>query len=314
MSKVSIVIPTYKRPSLIVKAIMSCLTQTVAPYEIIIGDDSPNNETAVVVAQLATTSSIPIRYHHNVPSLGQALNVNSLFDAVSGDEVMLLHDDDLLLPESLETLTKIFANDPSVDIAYGRQYLIDDDGQIDPVSSVTFNTDFYRDSEYEGTVLTPLEASLSQQLPNNGYLMRAHIVRQVQLRPQAGVGCDFDFGYQLGMAGYKMFFVNKYLGMYRLSAQSISHSKKCDMAYQSFVIIRDCAVETPRAQKIRARRLYERAPIAITECVTIGKKKEAFSIFFSKWYRHKTLSIGGLKRLLYIIFYLDLNLGNTAKN
>ena len=305
MSKVSIVIPTYKRPRLVAQAIASCLAQTVAPYELLIGDDSPDEATAAVVAELAQASAVPIRYVHNIPSLGQAGNVNSLFAAATGTEVMLLHDDDLLLPDSLETLTAIFADDPSVAIAYGRQYLIDDAGQIDPISSVTFNEDFYRVPQYEGSVLTPLEASLSQQLPNNGYLMRAPIVRQVQLRAQAGVGCDFDFGFQLGKAGYKMFFVNKYLGMYRLSAQSISHSKNCDMAYQSFVIMRGCTIDTPLGQQIRTRRLRERAPIAITECVAIGKKREALAIYFSKWYRNRIFSLGGLKRMAYILFYFD---------
>ena len=300
--QVSIVIPTYKRPARVLEAIQSCLNQNTLPHEILIGDDSPDNRTELAVKQLIAESVIPIRYIHNVPSLGQVNNVNMLFSKAVGGSVMLLHDDDLLLPESLSTLTTILEERPEVSIAYGRQYIIDEKSEIDPESSITFNRDFYRDYEFEGSVLTPLEAGLSQQIPNNGYLIRAEILEKVKLRPEATNGCDFDFGLQLGLAGYRTYFINKYLGMYRLSAQAVSNSSNNDAAYQAFRLMRDCAVNTPRAQSIRARRMYERAPIAITECASAGKREEALAIYFSKWYRSRILSLGGIKRIIHILF------------
>jgi glycosyltransferase involved in cell wall biosynthesis len=302
IQQVSIVIPTYKRPARVAEAIQSCLNQTLLPYEILVGDDSPDARTKEVVEKLANTAVVPIRYTHNTPSLGQVSNVNTLFSKASGGSVMLLHDDDLLLPESLSTLTSILDGDSTISIAYGRQYIIDEQSQIDPESSITFNRDFYRDAEFEGSVLTPFEAGLSQQIPNNGYLMRASVLKKVRLRKEASDGCDFDFGLQLGLAGYRTYFINKYLGMYRLSAQSISASDTGDAASKAFKLMHDCAADTPRAQSIRARRMYERAPIAITEHAIRGKRKEAFAIYFSQWYRSRIVSLGGAKRLIHILF------------
>ncbi|RZK30111.1 MAG: glycosyltransferase family 2 protein [Hymenobacter sp.] len=302
-NRVSIVIPTYKRPVRVLEAIGSCLGQTHLPYEVLIGDDSPDDATAQAISKLAPVEGVALRYMHNQPSLGQVGNVNNLFHQAQGELVMLLHDDDLLLPESLATLTAILNENPDVSLAYGRQYIIEDSGNINPESSISFNRDFYRDAEFEGTVLTPFEAGLSQQIPNNGYLMRAEIPRHVKLRTEAGDGCDYDFGFQIGLAGYRSYFVNKYLGMYRLSAHSISHYG--DAGYQSYCLMRDCKADTPRAQSIRARRMYERAPIAITECAVRGKKKEALAIYFSRWYRSRMLSLGGIKRILYILFYVS---------
>lgn len=301
VQQVSIVIPTYKRPIRVVEAIQSCLNQNLLPYEILVGDDSSDSLTEEIVRELAVSSQVPISYVHNAPSLGQVSNVNMLFSKAAGGSVMLLHDDDLLLPESLSTLTAILAENSKVSIAYGRQYIIDEQSEINPESSINFNKDFYRDAEFEGSVLTPLEAGLSQQIPNNGYLIRAEILKKISLRKEAGNGCDFDFGLQLGMAGYQTYFVNKYLGMYRLSAQAVTNSSGNDAAYQAFRLIRDCAAITPRAQSIRARRMYERAPIAITECITVGKRKEALAIYFSQWYRSRILSLGGIKRMLNIL-------------
>ncbi|WP_223651786.1 glycosyltransferase family 2 protein [Hymenobacter psoromatis] len=306
MSKVSIVITTYKRPELVVGAITSCLEQTVLPYEILVGDDSPDTRTAEVVHELAAKAQVPIRYLHNVPSLKQARNVNRLFEEAAGDKIMLLHDDDLLLPESVETLSRVFEENPTVDMAYGRQYIISEQGEIDPVSSTAFNEDFYRTAEFEGSVLTAFEAGLGQQIPNNGYMLKAEIAKQLMWRTDIGDGCEYDFGIRLGLAGYRTYFVNKYVGIYRLSAQSISGSGGSDMARQAFKIMRDSVADTPRAQSIKNRRLYERAPIAITECVRHGEKKEALAIFFSKWYRSRILSLRGMKRMLNILFYPNL--------
>lgn len=304
-NRVSIVIPTYKRPDRVLEAIASCLNQTHPPYEVLIGDDSPDDRTAQAVGKLAPVAGVALRYMHNQPSLGQVNNVNNLFSHAQGELVMLLHDDDLLLPESLATLTAILSENPDVSLAYGRQYIIHDSGDINPESSISFNRDFYRDAEYEGTVLTPFEAGLSQQIPNNGYLMRAEIVQHLKLRAEAGDGCDFDFGVQIGRAGYRPYFTNKYLGMYRLSAQAVSNSTSSDCGYQAYRLLRDCTAETLRAQRIRSQRMRERAPIAITECVARGKKKEALAIYFSRWYRGRMLSLGGIKRILYILFYVS---------
>ena len=48
-SKASIVIPTYKRSHLIGRAIRSVLNQNYQNFEIVIIDDSPNDETEKVV-------------------------------------------------------------------------------------------------------------------------------------------------------------------------------------------------------------------------------------------------------------------------
>lgn len=307
MSKVSVVITTYKRPVLVIEAIKSCLKQTSLPYEVLIGDDSPDNLTAEAIANLTNHSSVLIRYIHNIPSLKQSRNVNMLFEEAAGDKLILLHDDDLLLPESLETLLDVFEKHPSISIAYGKQHIISENGEIDPVSSISFNEDFYRRAEFEGSVMTPFESGMSQQIPNNGYMIRTDVAKQLMWRTDIGDGCEYDFGFRLGVAGYQTYFVNKFLGMYRLSAQSISGAGGSDMAYQSFRIMRDCQAETPLAQSIRSRRLYERAPIAITECALRGHRKEALSIYFSEWYRSRIFSLRGLKRISYILFFPVFN-------
>ncbi|QJD80123.1 glycosyltransferase family 2 protein [Spirosoma rhododendri] len=302
MFTVSIVIPTYNRPALLAEAIRSCLDQTYPPSELIVGDDSPGDESRQVVEAMQVTTSIPIRHIHNKPSLRQVANVNRLFDAATGDKTMLLHDDDLLLPEALETLVNVFRKHDKVAVAFGKQYLIDQTGQIDYASSEIFNRDFYRIPPYEGVNMTPFEAGISQQFPNNGYLIDTAIIRQIQYTNESGDACDFDFGYRIGAAGHRTYFVDSYLGKYRLHNQSISHSRASNPAYHAYKLLVEAAPETQLGKSIRAIRLRERAPIAITEALLMGDRRQAMSILFGPWYRSRLLTPRGIKRVLHTVF------------
>src|SRR6478735_8208443 len=101
---VSICIPTYNRVAYFKDALASCLSQTLLPEEIIIGDDSTNDDTENYIVELQQAATIRIKYFRNKPSLKQAGNVNLLFSKVTADFTILLHDDDLLLPDSIQKL------------------------------------------------------------------------------------------------------------------------------------------------------------------------------------------------------------------
>lgn len=304
MFTISIVIPTYNRPTLLAEAIHSCLNQTHLPTEIIIGDDSSDDCSEDIVEAIRPTTSVSIRYIHNRPGLRQVANVNMLFRTATSDKVMLLHDDDLLLPEALETLVSVFQTNESVAVAYGKQYLIDERGEIDYPSSEQFNRDFFRIAPYAGFNITPFDAGLSQQFPNNGYLIDSAIVRQIQYSNDAGDACDFYFGCRIGAAGHRTYFIDKYLGKYRLHQQSISHSSTSNPAYHAYQILNQATPATELGRSVRALRLRERAPIAITEAIYMGKRRQALAILFGPWYRSRLITPRGMKRLLLTVFYV----------
>ncbi|MGI4886665.1 MAG: glycosyltransferase family 2 protein [Janthinobacterium lividum] len=308
MITVSIVISTYKRPARLREALLSCIEQTYLPHEIVVGDDSPDNLTKQVVVEMQKQTSVLIRHIHNKPFLKQAANTNMLFSSATGDKVVLLHDDDLLMPEALATMVQCFNDNPDAEVVFGKQHIISDDGIISDESSVSYNTDYYRSKEYEGAVLTPLEAGIGQQFPNNAYMVNTSIVRKIQFRTHddlnipLGNGCEYDFGARIGLQGHKMYFIDQFLAKYRISEVSMSKSKTDDAAYQAFRVLKDIPVHSERSKKIKDQRLYDKAPIAITQAVNLRKRKDALSIFFSPWYAKRIISLGGIKRILYIMF------------
>lgn len=99
--QISVCIPTYNRPALIARAIESILAQSSLPSEIVISDNSENEETEAVVKTFINRSEIPIKYHRHGKNIGIAGNWNSLLYLASGTYVKFLNDDDELLPDCL---------------------------------------------------------------------------------------------------------------------------------------------------------------------------------------------------------------------
>ena len=81
---VSICIPTCDRPLLLWEAILSCFAQSHRPLEVLIGDDSANDDSKSLAETIVSPQGVTLRYRRNRPRLGQAGNVNSLFDALAG--------------------------------------------------------------------------------------------------------------------------------------------------------------------------------------------------------------------------------------
>lgn len=103
--KVSVVIPTYKRPHLIGRAIKSVLNQTYQNFEIVIIDDSPNDETEKVVKSF---NDIRIKYTRNKIRRGFSGAKNQGVEESNQDSkyIAFLDDDDEWLPKFLEKTVK----------------------------------------------------------------------------------------------------------------------------------------------------------------------------------------------------------------
>jgi len=300
---ISVCIPTYKRYKLFREALQSVIEQTLQPMEIIIGDDSPDNLTENLVSDIKKDCKIPIVYAHHSPSLGQAANVNFLYETAKGDKIVLLHDDDLLLPRALEELSSCWDIYPDLVAAYGKQYIISEDGVVDLSHSENLNKMFFRTSDRAGLQKSSLEASILHQFPSNGYMVLASAAKSVMYRSyeEIGNGGDFDFSFRLSIKYPNFFFLDKYTSKYRLSSDAISKSANDDAAAQSFniVLTTDVPEELSWAKEFELKRA---APIAIIQSINVGKKEQAWDIYFSKYHPlSKRLSLGGMRRLLKLL-------------
>ncbi|WP_426491034.1 glycosyltransferase family 2 protein [Hymenobacter sp. 102] len=101
----SICVPTYHRPELLARALRS-IGRLPAGVEVIISDNSTANAlSAQVAAQVLAEEPAPRwHYYRNAPGGNAATNWTACLARARGRFILMLHDDDYLLPGGLHTM------------------------------------------------------------------------------------------------------------------------------------------------------------------------------------------------------------------
>ena len=108
---VSVLIPAYNQPKFCQEALDSILAQTYKNIEILIGDDSTNEEVKKMVKPyLKKYPNIKYFYHNGKP-YGGGKNMFSLLNACTGEYVNFLLHDDLFYPEKIYKMMEYFIRD-----------------------------------------------------------------------------------------------------------------------------------------------------------------------------------------------------------
>jgi glycosyltransferase involved in cell wall biosynthesis len=109
--KISVIIPTYNRASVLPRSIASVLAQDEPDFELIIVDDCSTDDTRTYVATLVDAR---IRLVPSDRNVGTAAARNLGLSAGRADVVALLDDDDTYLPRRLSAPLAILANHSDV--------------------------------------------------------------------------------------------------------------------------------------------------------------------------------------------------------
>ncbi|TCP62579.1 glycosyltransferase family 2 protein [Baia soyae] len=129
--KVSILIPTYNRPQYLKLALDSALAQTYPNIEIIIGDDSTNNETANMLQPYLKQYDY-IKYFRRAARVPYD-NMTQCFRFSSGEFINFLMDDDVFHPEKIQKMMDYFFKHPNVSLVTSYRGLIDANGNTLPI-------------------------------------------------------------------------------------------------------------------------------------------------------------------------------------
>jgi glycosyltransferase involved in cell wall biosynthesis len=114
---VSILIPTYNRAQLLQQALNSALKQHYRNIQIIVSDNASIDDTQTVLNQGTDTRVIKYRQVKNV---GSIKNINTCLSLSTGEYILVLSDDDLLMPDCISSMVEQFLAHPSATIAYGQ--------------------------------------------------------------------------------------------------------------------------------------------------------------------------------------------------
>ena len=123
--RVSILIPAF-RPTWINEAIQSALAQTFTDFELIISDDSADDEVEKLVG---TWSDRRLQYFRNPTRGVPGSNRDFLISRARGKYIKFLFDDDFLYPHSLELLLSM-ASRTGCALAFHSRNFVDDNSNI----------------------------------------------------------------------------------------------------------------------------------------------------------------------------------------
>jgi glycosyltransferase involved in cell wall biosynthesis len=106
---VTIGIPTLNRRHLLQRAVESALAQTYTALQIVIADDGSVDGTADYLNQLTDPRIVILRHPTH---RGMVENFNACFAVARGEFILMLNDDDWLLPTAIEKLVHGFLHPP----------------------------------------------------------------------------------------------------------------------------------------------------------------------------------------------------------
>ncbi|MCX6759126.1 MAG: glycosyltransferase family 2 protein [Candidatus Nealsonbacteria bacterium] len=129
LPEISIIIPTYKRSHLIGRAIQSVLNQTYQNFEIVIIDDSPNDDTEKTIKKF---NDKRIKYVRNKIRRGfiGAKNQGVKESNPSSKYIAFLDDDDEWLPQFLEKTIRVLEEKKDIATVSSYAELRSQDGKF----------------------------------------------------------------------------------------------------------------------------------------------------------------------------------------
>jgi glycosyltransferase involved in cell wall biosynthesis len=310
---VSICIPAYNRPSLLFKALASCVLQSYDSLEILVGDDSPDESSAEVIEGFRSRRDWSFTYYHNDPPLGQRMNVAHLFERARGDRIVLLHDDDVLLPNAVSDLAAPWSAHSDLAVAFGKQEVISETGAVE-YEMMKRAEAMYGKVGDEGLLPISLRPIFLHQVPNDGYMISASIAREIGYSSGApsdkpGFYCDFDFLLRLGAAlgPNRIYFVDRTVSQYRLTRISVTNAartRKLEHAAATIALVkRITSMEIPRSlEPERATALWRLGDSLVKAYALTGQRRRALQHFMSSTYGwRRRMSAKGLYHLALIV-------------
>ena len=124
---VTTIVPVHNRPSMLVSAVESVLSQSHRPIEILVVDDGSTDDTAAAADTLATRHPEIVRVLH-VQNGGPGAAREAGRQRARGEFVQYLDSDDVLLPGKFERQVSALRDDPECGVSYGWTRYVDEPG------------------------------------------------------------------------------------------------------------------------------------------------------------------------------------------
>lgn len=128
----TICVPTYMRPETLAQALRSAVGGDVdlaGLVSVVISDNSPT-QSGPVVRRFTKTWPGSVTYIPNATNIGQIPNINQSLQRATGRWLLMLHDDDELVPGGLRHVVQELASGPGEDVLLFGVRVVDGRGRM----------------------------------------------------------------------------------------------------------------------------------------------------------------------------------------
>ena len=150
---VSIIIPTFNRPKYFREALESALNQTYRNIEVVISDNSTDDETETLIEDYLARDKRVKYFHHKNFNSHDNWSFLRAYNNPAAEYVNWLMDDDIFYPTKLEKMVEIYRNNPDVSLVTSARNFIDADGKVTGNTQNIFGRDVKITSDKAGKML-----------------------------------------------------------------------------------------------------------------------------------------------------------------
>lgn len=280
---VTIGIPTVSRLGYLKLAVESALSQTYPRIEVVVCQNPAESGLDEGVAAWARAEP-RIRHHTNERRLSLGASFNATAAHATGTYLVLLGDDDRLLPTFVAELVGAIEG-ANANVAFSDHWFIDGQGVRLASTTESLAREFGRDRLSAGLQQDPAACVWGNSVSMSASLMRTADV--VRLRfPEDTNAIDIAFFARLAAEGGRFAFLPERLGEYRIHG---GQETVAGLQYEA-LIDHLRVIPVPAAVEPIKRRFLERAVYSATKCrLLIGDRAKARELVAHEYYPRVSL-------------------------
>lgn len=298
MQLITIAIPTYQRLNYLQAAVKSALDQTYPNIEILISQDPTIEGLDPAIrnwSQNIASQQPQVSYQANACNLGLAGNWNAVAAAAKGEYIVIIGDDDLLLPNFVETLINAARSD--AEVVFSNHYIIDSQGNQLLQESHQCTQRYHRDKMPPGQLIDPEIWVWQNSIPLLSAMIRTSTVQQLQFKEDLNTP-EIELFLRIAQAEGTFVFVPEYLAAYRVHQQSATNTGRGLRADKLVNYLLPLPVK-PEVELHKQAYLSQVMVNAVSQCLLDGQKTQAQDLLKSHYYpQSHRLRIDGLLQYL----------------
>jgi glycosyltransferase involved in cell wall biosynthesis len=288
---VTLGIPTYNRLHYLRESVASARAQNYPRLEIVISQNPhPNplirDEIASYCRHVAASDS-RIRYQLLPRDCGPPANFNAIADVASGEYLMMIGDDDRVLPDAIERLVSELG--PESVLAFGKRYAIDETGQRQQCrldgEPVWF--ELAQNKVPPGALTNAETWAWQQAVATETSLIRTHEFRRLRFRESVDQP-DMEFFILLAREGGEFVFTPHYVTEYRFHADSTTG--RGFVNYGELAELLAPLPVGPDVEPEKIKKLAYLTHLAVIRCILTGEVQEARRLLESKYFMERAIA------------------------